>query len=171
MEEIWKDVIGYEGHYKVSNLGNVKSIFRMAKHYKGGEKLIHEKQLKVGINKGGYFHVGLYKDGKSKTKKVHQLVAETFLGHKPNGQILVVDHINDINTDNRLENLQLITNRENVYKTQDKYSSKYKGVNWSKIANKWCSRIRIKSERIFLGYFIDELEAHNAYQNKLKEVI
>jgi hypothetical protein len=171
MQEEFRDVLGYEGLYQVSNLGNVKSLARMAKHYKGGEKIIYEKILKKRIGKDRYFHVGLYKDGISKTKKVHKLVAIAFLDHKPCGMNKVVDHINDNSFDNRLENLQLITNRENVYKTQGKYSSKYKGVNWSKSNKKWTVRIRIKNERKFLGYFDCELSAHLAYQNKLKEII
>ena len=124
MEEIWKDVIGYEGHYKVSNLGNVKSIFRMAKHYKGGEKLIHEKQLKVGINKGGYFHVGLYKDGKSKTKKVHQLVAETFLRKPKNKNI--VNHIDGVKNNNNVSNLEWTDHRGNMKHYGEKLEKGYR---------------------------------------------
>lgn len=168
--EVWKDIPGYEGLYQVSNLGNIKSLARTAKHYKGGELIINEKELKKCVGRGGYFHVGLSKDGKSKTLKIHQLVAMAFLNHKPCGMKLVVDHINDINTDNRVENLQIVTSRENAYKTQGRYSSKYKGVNWSKISKKWTARIIIENKRIFLGYFKCETAAYSAYQNKLTTI-
>ena len=70
-----------------------------------------------------------------------------------------------------LENLQLISQRENVYKTQGKYSSKYKGVSWDKEKNKWRTKIRINGKLIHLGYFNCELAASAAYQNKLKTIL
>jgi len=157
MEEIWKDVPGYEGMYQVSNLGNVKS-------------LIYNKErfLSKVIDKR-YYQVGMYKNKKKTTRKIHQLVAEAFLNHTPCGLKLVVDHINNNTLDNRLENLQIITHRENVYKIQDKGSSKYKGVCWCNTFNKWKTNISIKNKSIHLGYFTNELDAHKAYQNKLKE--
>ena len=100
----------------------------------------------------------------------HQLVAIAFLGHKPDGYILVVDHINDIKTDNRVENLQIVTARFNVYKTQKKYSSQYKGVCWHKYTKKWQASIYINGKIKYLGLFIDENEAHLTYQNALKNI-
>ena len=85
--EIWKDVKGYEKHYKVSNLGRVKSV-----------KFNKEKVLSKTKLSNGYLKVLLCKNGKSKTKTVHSLVAESFLNHKSNIYI-VVDHINNIKTD------------------------------------------------------------------------
>ena len=54
MEEIWKDVKGYEGLYQVSNLGKVKSVERYVTHYKGGVKLVPERILKQYIPNTGY---------------------------------------------------------------------------------------------------------------------
>ena len=157
--EVWKDIPNFEGLYQVSNLGNVKSL-----------KFNKIKVLKPGVDKFGYSNVNLYKSKKAKSYGVHRLVAMAFLNHIPCGINLVVDHINDNPKDNRLENLQVITHRENTYKTQGKYSSKYKGVNWSKKSNKWEVRIRINKNRLRLGYFTDEYEAHLVYENKLKEI-
>lgn len=161
MEE-FRDIQGYEGLYQVSNLGRVKSL--------GNDKTRKEKILNPSIDGNGYFHVRLYKDCKSKTTKIHQLVAISFLNHTRCGHKLVVDHINDIKTDNRLENLQIITQRENAYKTQCRYSSQYKGVYWHKVSNKWKAKITINRKQIHLGYFKCELAASAAYQNKLKEI-
>lgn len=168
--EIWKDVIDYEGLYQVSNLGRV---YALPKKWLSGHNSIHYhngKLLKHSINTGGYKCVNLSLNSKCKTKDIHKLVAEAFLGHIPCGLKLVVDHINDDPTDNRLENLQIVTNRFNTCKTQGKYSSKYKGVSWDVKSKKWMSRIYINSKNINLGLFKCELKAHYAYQQAIKEL-
>ena len=158
-EENWKDVEGYEGLYQVSDLGRVKSL-----------KFGKERVLKGNINSSGYLSVGLCKNEKAKTVMVHQLMAMTFLDHKPNGHKLVVDHINNVSTDNRVSNLQLITNRKNTSKDRTG-SSEYVGVYWHKPAKKWVAQIQINDKKKNLGYFKKEVEAHNAYQSKLNEVL
>ena len=163
MEEIFKDIPGYEGLYQVSNLGVVKTI-------SNGKKK-KEKILKQAIVKGQNRHyVTLYKNNITKKYKVHQLVAMGFLNHTPCGYEIVVDHINNDATDNRLENLQLISQRENAYKTQGNYSSQYKGVHWSKAHKKWISQTMINNKKVFLGNFNCELAAAVAYQNKIKQL-
>lgn len=97
MKEIWKDVLGFEGIYKVSSLGNIKNIKR-------------KRLLGKHLNTGGYQHAVLSKQGKRTYCRVHRLIAQTFLGHS-NG--LHVNHKNGIKTDNRVENLEWITPKEN----------------------------------------------------------
>ena len=155
-KEIFKDVIGFEGLYQISNLGNVKSL-----------KFNKERILKPTENSRGYYNVNLRKNNKRYTKKVHKLVAIAFLDHKPSGMVLVVDHLNNIKSDNRLENLQIITQRKNTSKDKKNKSSQYTGVHWDKHANKWQSRIYINGKYKYLGLFINEYEAHLAYQNEL----
>lgn len=158
MKEEWKPIKNYEGLYEVSNLGRVKSLRR-------------NKIMNVFFDSRKYIIVSLRKDSIRKTFRVHSLVAESFLNHVRNGKMdLVIDHINDNPSDNRLENLQIITQRENSCKTQGKYTSKYKGVCWYSRDKKWVSRIHIDGKTIVLGYFTTEEEAHRAYQNKLKEI-
>ena len=96
-----------------------------------------------------------------------------FLNHKPNGHNLVVDHINNDKLDNRLENLQIITHRENICKDRIG-TSKYAGVSYCKINKKWRARIQINKISYFLGYFTNEKDATIVYENrylkyKLKE--
>lgn len=158
-KEVFKDISGYEGRYQVSNLGNIKSFL------KGKERII--KNLEHGR---GYLSVRLWKNNKGKTFKIHQLVAFTFLNHKPCGMKLIVDHKNDIKTDNRVDNLQIITQRENSFKTQGKYTSKYKGVSFNTKTKKFVSQIYYNKKTMNLGFFDCELAASLAYENKLKEL-
>ena len=156
--EIWKPIKDYEGLYEVSSLGRVKSLRR-------------NKVMNVFFDSRKYIIVSLRKDSIRKTFRVHSLVAESFLNHVRNGRMdLVIDHINDNPSDNRLENLQIITQRENTCKTQGRYTSKYKGVCWYSRDKRWVSKIYIDKKTIVLGYFKCELTAHQAYQNKLKTI-
>jgi hypothetical protein len=93
-----------------------------------------------------------------------------FLGHIPDGtNKMVPDHKNDIKTDNRLENLQLITFRQNIEKHffNKSTTSQYTGVSWNKRANKWEGCIYIDGKNRHLGRFKTEYEAHYAYQSVL----
>ena len=168
MKEIWKDCIGYEGYYQISNKGRVKSLPRKVRNGRG-VKLTKEIIMKPTIQDTGYFQVGLTVDNVVKKKKIHQLMAESFMAHVPCGCKLVVDHINNIKTDNRLANLQVITNRENSSKDKRGASSKYIGVHWKKNHKKCYASIRINGKNTHLGCFSREEDAAKAYQDKLKE--
>jgi len=170
MEEIWKDIPDYEGLYQVSNLGRVKSLPKEWLTGKGGIKKHNGIFLKQCKNSRGYYTISIRKENKQKTYSIHQVVAIAFLGHIPNGLKLVVDHINDNKLDNRAENLQIVTQRFNVYKTQGNYSSKYKGVYRDKYAKKWRAQIKINGKKKYLGLFDCELKAHLAYEDALKNL-
>lgn len=161
MNEIWKTIPGYND-YQVSNLGRVKSL-------KGWG--IKERIMPGTLNSFGYLAVGLSIKGKQKIWRIHQLVALAFLDHVPNRKT-VVDHINGIKTDNRLENLRIISNRKNTslgyLKKETK--SKYTGVGWHSSAKKWYAAIHYQGKRIKLGYFDSEDQAGQVYQEKLKEL-
>lgn len=169
MSEIWKDVIGYEGKYQVSNLGNVKSLPKKKCNYKGcfvtKEKILN----KCARGKGKQYYFVVFFD--KKAFGTHQLMAVAFLNHVIDGHKKVVDHINNDSLDNRLENLQVITTRENI--TKDKKGKKLKstGVYLCKQTNKFRARIYVDGITLELGRFKTELEASQAYQNKLKEIL
>ena len=158
-KEVFRDIPGYEGSYQISNLGRVKSL-----------KCNREKILKPGDNGNGYLRVTLCNEGERKNVNVHQLVAMSFLNHKPDGYNgLIVDHKDNDKLNNRLENLQLVTARHNVSKDMSG-SSKYIGVSWSKKDNKWISRIIINGKRKYLGSFDLEEEASEYYQDALTSI-
>lgn len=160
-KEIWRDIKGYENHYQVSNHGNIISV-------KNGKKLT----LKPWIDDKGYFRVHLSKSNKKTYKKIHKLVAEAFLNHKSSGMKLVVDHIDWNKLNNNVNNLQLITNRENASKDQFRHNrtSNFVGVSWDKHRRKWLSEIKIDNSKKHLGRFENETDAAKAYQNELNKI-
>tara|TARA_R110000796_G_scaffold34762_1_gene89504 strand:- start:134 stop:613 length:480 start_codon:yes stop_codon:yes gene_type:complete len=157
MIEEFRDIPNYEGIYQVSNLGRVKSL-----------KCNKERILKNGHNGKGYLHIMLSKDCIKKIRTIHQLVAEAFLGHVPCGHKLVVNHINFNRQDNRPQNLEIVTQRENSNKKHLSSSSKYIGVSWFKRDSKWKAYINLNGKRKNLGSFTCELKAAKAYQDALK---
>lgn len=109
--EVWKDVIGYEGLYQVSNLGRVKSLARRCKTW-NGERGVPEKILIGGLDTDGYKQVTLCNEGHKTTWKVHRLVCLAFLPNPENKPS--INHKNAIKTDNKLENLEWSTVKENT---------------------------------------------------------
>lgn len=159
-KEVWKDVKNYEGYYQVSNLGRVRSL-----------RFNKVKLLKQSVNHSGYSYVNLPKNKKPLTFTIHRLVAVAFLNHTPCGYKLVVNHVNFNKLDNRVENLELVSNRENCNKKHIKSSSKYTGVTYFKRDNKWRASILINGKRIHLGLFECEYQAHLSYQNELAKLL
>ena len=169
--EIWKPIEGFE-IYQVSNFGRVKSLERSVIGKFNSVRFLKENILKLNLDKLGYSMVFLYdKNNKRNTIKVHQLVAIVFLNHKKSGHKLVVNHKDFNRQNNHIDNLEIVTQRENCNKKHIKSSSKYVGVCWHYKTNKWMARIQINGKSKYLGLFEKEIDASNAYQNKLKEII
>lgn len=101
-KEIWITIKGFD-KYQVSNKGHVRSV----NYYRKG----FSKNLKLFPNSKGYLQVWLCLNGKKHTRDVHRLVAEHFI-ENPNN-LPQVNHINEINSDNRAENLEWCTNQYN----------------------------------------------------------
>ena len=99
MDEVWKDIEGYEGLYQVSNTGQVKSL-----NYKGRGVV---KLLKQAINHNGYNYVILYKNGKTKHYSVHRLVALAFIPNPDN--LPIVNHKDENPSNNNVNNLEWCT--------------------------------------------------------------
>lgn len=124
MEEVWKDIKDYEGHYQVSNLGRVKSVSRTIQS-SSGKITTKDLILKPKNNIGGYLVVNLNKDGSYKTKFVHRLVAETFIPNPNN--LPQINHKDENKNNNFVENLEWCTSKYNAnYGTRNIRASKNK---------------------------------------------
>jgi hypothetical protein len=145
-------------NYAVSNLGRVKNLKK-------------KQILKPSTDDKGYHAVGLSINGIVKTQKVHRLVANTFLSNiekKP-----CVDHIDGDKSNNDLQNLRFATimeNNRNRRKQQKQSSSKYKGLYYCTTRNKYRVLIRIDRKLIHVGYFNNEEEAAEVYNQKAREL-
>lgn len=172
-KEIWKNIPGYEGYYQASDLGRVRSLDRVIAYKSGASKLLEGNMLNPTMN-NGYKQVTLAMKGRKKVFRISQLVAMAFLGHKPDGHRLVVDHINGNKLDDRVENLRIVTNRANVstcFRTDNgTLSSEYVGIYWDINNLKWRSRIYYDGIRINLGSFDNETDASYAYQEALSKI-
>jgi len=157
--EQWNTIKDYP-NYKISDLGRVKSLCK-------SKAII----LVQSNGSGGYKNVGLYENGIMKTKYVHKLVSISFLDHIPCEYELVINHKNFIRTDNRVENLEITTPRDNSNAKHLKSSSKYTGVHWCKRQNKWIATILINKKKKYIGQFKNEIDASIAYENKLKTIL
>ena len=126
MEEVWKDIPGYEGWYQVSDLGRVKRINKIHCNHGKTNVVNREHILTPSKDKKGYSVVIISNGGRNrKHAKVHRLVAETFIENVENKP--QVDHINRDRCDNRVCNLRWVNNSENQYNSKRTRLLNYKG--------------------------------------------
>jgi hypothetical protein len=158
INEIWRSISGYE-NYQVSNIGRIKNTDT-------------GKTLKNYLDNRGYYKVCLSREGSTKTFNVHQLVAEQFL-IKPNFDYkVIVDHIDRNKLNNVISNLRYVSisqNRINKNKILNT-KSKFRGVYWDKVREKWFARVIINNERLHLGRYEYEIDAARAYNKKVIEL-
>lgn len=104
-QEIWRDIVGFEGSYQVSNFGRVKSVNRFVTYINGRVHIVEEKILKLRHTRRGYAHICLVDANKKKyNKSVHRLVAQAFIPNLNN--LPQVNHLNEIRKDNNVANLE-----------------------------------------------------------------
>ena len=169
MEEEWRDVKGYEGSYQVSDQGRVKSLARVVIKSGGKSLRLKERMMTGSPNNSNYLHVTLSKEGDQQSLGIHKIVAVAFIGHIPKGYIIVVDHINKNNRDNRPSNLRSVTQRANLSR-RTLTSSIYTGVSWFERDKSWHSRIYHNGKNLYVGKFKSEFVAHLEYQLALKQI-
>jgi hypothetical protein len=159
MKEIWKNIPGYEGLYQVSNLGNIKSLYR------------YQKILKPGIRKNGYLHITLCKNKQKKDELVHRIILKTFDGESN----LDCNHKNGIKTDNRLKNLEYCTRQENIkHSYNNKLQIPIVGENcsYSKLTEKQVKQVKwiFKNVKVKYGYWGKLAKLWGVHPNTLSSV-
>jgi len=142
MEEIWKDIQGSCGLYKVSNLGNVKSL-----HYRGSNK---EKVLTPKKNNSGRLWVEVFVDGKRKAMLIHRLVALTFIPNPNNYK--EINHIDENPLNNNVGNLEWCSHKQNVQCFNLNHPDHWKN---KKITDKYGKRLHLKINQLTIeGNFV-----------------
>ena len=149
MKEIYKEYPS-DKRYRVSNKGNVIGV----KGY----------VLKPFVDKKNYSTLEIA----GTTRKVHHLVAETFLSHTVNGHKSIVDHIDNNPQNNNLENLQITTHRHNLSKDRKGKTSKYTGVS-IKPNGTWVAQVCLGGKVYYLGTYKTQEEAEVQYVDALCE--
>jgi len=165
-EEEWRPVVGCEGLYEASDLGRVRSIDRTIETIYGVRRRLKGMVLKPCKNPRGYLHVGLNKNGNRLGLRVHQIIARAFMGKSD----LTIDHINGDKLDNRIENLEYVSQRENVCRYYRKNKELPIGVGYSRATGRYTSRITANRKVRALGYFDTPKEAHEKYLEELGEL-
>lgn len=169
--EKWKDVVGYEGHYQISNFGRVKSVDRIETNVNGVSRKLKGSLKSTYTDRTGYVLVTLSKDGENKVYPLHRLVAQAFIPNPDN--LDEVNHKDRNRKNNSLSNLQWCTSRENTHhaRTKMKSSSRYVGVSFDKQNQQkpWLSRITINGKTKFLGRYETEDLAYDAYKNECEK--
>jgi hypothetical protein len=166
MSEEWKPIPGFEG-YEASSLGRIRSIDRIVVEKCGIKSRCLKGMIIVAQpnKKRGRLYAAL---GKRAKRPVAVWVAMAFLGHVPNWLESVVDHKNEDCTDDRLDNLQIITHRKNIakrYASKEKKSGLPTGVSRTKRNKKpYMSSYYVNGKTVFLGTFFTVQEASDAYQ-------
>ncbi len=167
--ESWRDIVGYEGTYKVSTMGRVKSIGRLMVKRNGSKPVFKSDYILNGtINFYGYHKVYLKNKYNTKVHSVHRLVAQAFLENGNN--LSQVNHIDSNRLNNFIDNLEWCSPRENAshgFNKKEYKVSIYTGLYYKKDRKKWCGRFMINKKRISFGEFDTEHEAALEYQKML----
>jgi len=153
MSETWKQISSVDDRFLASADGTVKTM----PYTDARGKQRKERVLKPKVTKDGYLSV-------MGGKLVHRLVAEAFMGPSK----LRIDHINGIKSDNRVENLEYVTDRENIWRHHKK-NKKFVGVGLHKKTGLFYARIYYNGRTRSLGYYKTDIEAKVAFDNFCKE--
>lgn len=163
--EIWKPINDYENRYLISSFGRIKSLARFVNAKNNSKAWKPEYIIKLSVDNDGYPMIVLHKDGQRKTRRVHRLVAETFLPNPKNKE--QINHIDRDKSNNHISNLEWVTNREN---TIHRFETDGYNVGVTKKLRCYTAKISVDYKTIFLGCFKSENQAKEAYLNAKSKI-
>lgn len=149
-QEIWKDVVGYEGLYQISSWGRVRSCDRnVITHFEDdrGDVIMHRrgKLMRISIYKReGYCYISLSKNNIKKKHKIHRLVAMAFIKNPKPKEFDMINHIDGNVANNNVSNLEWTNNSGNQIHAIETGLNKFVGTNshWSKLTEEQVRFIR-----------------------------
>lgn len=164
--EKWKNIENSEV-YEVSTLGRVRSWLRKGR---GNWRMPTPRILKGRINQGGYRCINIAIDGKYRSRIVHHLVAEAYIGERPDG--MHIDHIDGDKLNNSVDNLEYVTPRQNTQRYHESVdtTSEKMGVSWVVKNNIWRAEIRAYGVRHYLIDSADEQLCADVYKAAVEAV-
>ena len=170
MKEIWKDVIGLEGHYQISNKGRIKSLERIFRPETNGVGKIGGIVMRPGKYSGEYLHIVMSKDGVRHDAAIHRLVALHFISNPENKPC--VNHIDYNPGNNHVDNLEWCTYKENA----DHSFNNGRG-NWARGERSGVSKLKeFEIHQIFAlsraGYYYGEIaEMFGVFRTTIESII
>jgi hypothetical protein len=169
--EIWKDIENFEGYYQISNYGNIRSVERVVKHPVSKNNKIKSKQKSVFRKKNSYIQVNLYKNSKVTGIVLHRLVAKAFIPNPENKP--QVNHKNGNKLDNKVENLEWVTSKENIHHSIKTGLRKKRTGTYYSLTSKQLEEIhdlfgKIQQKQIALKYNVSEATI-SKIKNKINE--
>lgn len=157
--EVWKTIRGSNGAYEISNFGKVRSVARttLVKNRYGGEnyRSLKGNEIKAIDNGNGYLYVSLYTNGKRNNFYIHRLVAEHFC--KKNGENDVVNHKDYNKTNNRAENLEWCSQKQNIDHSRERMKHPKKRSKPTNTGQKYISFSKPRGRRQFYRVYINAL--------------
>lgn len=169
MEE-WRDIKGYEERYQVSSMGRIKTKRRRKAPRSAGDPFTEPRTHNEYLNKSGYPMARLSINSTTKRYLLHRIVASHFISEIPIG--LVVNHIDGNPRNNKVSNLEIVSQFDNNRhgRVSKKSTSKYIGVFYDKQTNKWRAQLSFGGNRYNLGRYKTEELAFEQIKKKMLEI-
>ena len=165
-DEIWADIAGYDGAYQISNMGHVRTFLKKD-GFVGFVKTEKSRPRSLISHGNGYMYVTLCKNGVRKNHYIHRLVAEAFIGEIKDGY--VINHLDYDRSNNRVENLEIVSQKDNVDYSKHKMKKPVTRKGNYYICDRG-TRYEVYVKKKYLGSYktIEEARtARNEYINKI----
>jgi hypothetical protein len=165
---------GLETNIEATKFGKIRKVKRDWYGKGKGKYLVvygEINYLKRAKSNSGYYQIRVgVENNNGRTFYVHQIFASIFLNYTFGNRKIVIDHIDSDKLNNSLDNLRIVTIRENCSKEKTIKSGMPAGINFYKATQKYVAKIHYNGKKHHIGYFNSIKEAEVAYTNKLNSL-